>query len=88
MAVYWGAYASSVFAVDRVQVLGAPPEIVREVEVATKGVIGTSLVAVDAGEIEGKLRALPSVAGVSVDRAFPHTLVVRIAPERGVAVAR
>ena len=88
IAVYWGAYASSVFAVDRVQVLGAPPEIVREVEFATKGVIGTSLVAVDADDIEGKLRALPSVAGVSVDRAFPHTVVVRIAPERGVAVAR
>jgi hypothetical protein len=86
--VYWGAYASSVFAVDRVEVLGAPPEIAREIEVATKDLLGTSLVAVDAVDIEGTLRALPSVAGVSVDRAFPHTLVVRIAPERAVAVAR
>jgi cell division septal protein FtsQ len=31
---------------------------------------------------------LPSVAGASVDRAFPHTLVVRVAPERPVAVVR
>ena len=86
--VYWGAYASAVFAVDRVQVLGAPPEIEGEVEAATKDILGTSLVAVNADDVEGTLRALPSVAGVSVDRAFPHTLVVKIAPERAVAVAR
>ena len=88
LGVYWGAYASSVFAVDRVDVRGAPPEVTREVEAVTHDVLGTSLVAVDAKDIEGTIRALPSVAGASVDRAFPHTLVVRIAPERPVAVAR
>ena len=88
LVVYWGAQVSSVFAVDRVEVLGAPPEIVREVETATRDVLGANLVTVDAQEIEGALRALPSVAGVSVDRAFPHTVVVKIAPERAVAVAR
>jgi cell division protein FtsQ len=45
-------------------------------------------VALDVAEIEGKVRALPSVAGVSVDRAFPHTLRIKIAAERAVAVAR
>ncbi|MGH3066143.1 MAG: cell division protein FtsQ/DivIB [Gaiellaceae bacterium] len=88
LGIYWGAHVSSVFAVDRVEVLGAPPEIEREVEAATKGVVGANLVTVDPAEIEGALRALPSVAGASVDRAFPHTLVVKIAPERAVAVAR
>ncbi len=88
LGVYWAAHVSSVFAVDRVEVLGAPPEIVREVETATRGVVGANLVTVDAKEIEGTLRTLPSVAGVSIDRAFPHTLVVKIAPERPVAVAR
>ena len=56
--------------------------------VATRDLVGSSLVAVDAEAIEGKLRALPPVAGVSVDRAFPHTLVVKVAPERPVAVVR
>ncbi len=88
VALYAGAYTTSVFAVEHVEVLGAPPEIGREVEAATDGLHGTSLVAVDAEAVAGTLRALPSVAGVSVDRAFPHTLVVRIAPERVVAVAR
>jgi cell division protein FtsQ len=87
-AVYWGAYASSVFGVDRVEVLGAPPDVAREVQATTSDLHGRSLVALDVADIEGKVRALPSVAGVSVDRAFPHTLRIKIAPERAVAVAR
>lgn len=85
---YWVAYSTSVFAVETVDVRGAPPEVTREVRAATRDLLGTSLVAIDAGAVEGTLRALPAVAGVSVDRAFPHTLVVRIAPERPVAVVR
>lgn len=87
-AAYWGARASSVFAVERVDVRGAPPQVVREIERATRGIQGTSLLSIDTAAIEGKVRNLPSVAGASVDRAFPHTLVVRVAPVYAVAVAR
>jgi cell division protein FtsQ len=85
---YLVAYATPVFALERVEITGAPPELVREVRAATRDLSGRSLVGIDADEVEGTLRALPAVAGVSVDRAFPHTLVVRIAPERPVAVVR
>jgi cell division septal protein FtsQ len=85
---YWVAYSTSVFAVERVDVRGAPPEVARRVQRATRDILGSSLVAVDAEAVEGTLRSLPTVAGVSVDRAFPHTLVVRVAPERPVAVVR
>lgn len=88
LGAYWGAYASSVFAVERIDVRGVPPEVARDVEAATQDVLGRSLVAIDAGDVEGTVRALPSVAGVAVDRAFPHTLVIKVAPERPVAVAR
>ena len=43
---------------------------------------------IDARALEDTVRALPSVAGVSVDRAFPNTLVVKVAAERPVAVVR
>ena len=43
---------------------------------------------IDARAVEDTVRALPSVAGVSVDRAFPNTLVVKVAAERPVAVVR
>ena len=85
---YWGARASSVFAVQTVEVRGAPPDVVREVERATREAVGTSLLAVDTSLIEGKVRSLPSIAAASVDRGFPHTLVVRVAPVRAVGVAR
>jgi cell division protein FtsQ len=85
---YWLAYATPIFAVERVDVRGAPPNLSREVSRVTRDLVGRSLVAIDAGEVEGKLRTLPEVAGVSVDRAFPHTLIVRVAPERPVAVIR
>lgn len=88
VAGYWGARASSLFAVQRIEVQGAPPAVAREVEAAVGSLAGTSLLAVDAGEIEASVRALPSVAGASVDRAFPHTLAVKVAVERPVAVAR
>ena len=85
---YWIAYVTPVFAVDRVVVRGAPPALSREVTHATRDLVGRSLVAIDAEQVEGKLRALPAVAGVSVDRAFPDTLVVKVAPERPVAVVK
>jgi cell division protein FtsQ len=82
------AYATPLFAVERVEVRGAPPELAREVTRATRDLLGRSLVAVDAAQVEGRLRALPAVAGVTVDRAFPDTLVIKVAPERPVAVVR
>ncbi|HSI98511.1 MAG TPA: FtsQ-type POTRA domain-containing protein [Gaiellaceae bacterium] len=89
LAAYGGALASSVFAVDRVDVQGGAPSVVtREVRAVTTDLLGRSLLSVDAREVEDTVRALPSIAGVSVDRAFPHTLVVKVAPERTVAVAR
>lgn len=85
---YFVAYSTPVFALERVEITGAPPQLTREVRAATRELTGRSLVGIDADEVEGKLRSLPAVAGVSVDRAFPHTLVVKIAPERPVAVVR
>lgn len=88
LGAMWGARTSSVFSVDEVEVVGAPPAVSRQVERATAGVVGRSLLEIDARELADTVRALPSVAGVSVDRAFPHTLVIRISVERPVAVVR
>jgi cell division protein FtsQ len=88
LLAYWGARSTSVFAVERVEVQGAPPAVARDVRKATRETVGGSLLAVDARAIEDALRALPSVAGASVDRAFPHALVIKVAPERPVAVVR
>jgi cell division protein FtsQ len=88
LVAYWGARSTSVFAVERIEVQGAPPAVVRDVRAATRDTVGRSLLSVDARAIEDTLRALPSVAGASVDRAFPHALVIKVAPEQPVAVVR
>jgi len=88
LGLYWAALASSVFAVERVEVRGASGPLAKEVERVTGDVVGQSLLEVDAAELADIVRALPGIAGVAVDRAFPHTLVVKVAPERPVAVAR
>jgi cell division protein FtsQ len=88
LLAYWGALSTSVFAVDRIDVQGASGPVAKTVRAATEDLVGRSLLSVDAGEVEDAVRALPSIAGVSVDRAFPHTLVVKVAPEKPVAVAR
>jgi len=87
-AAYWLAYSTPLFAVHEVVVRGAPPALERQVTRATQDLVGKSLVSIDPGDVEGTLRELPAVAGASVDRAFPNTLVVKIAPERPVAVIR
>jgi cell division protein FtsQ len=87
-AAYWGARTTSLFAVDRVEVRGAPPDVAREVRAATNGLVGKSLLSIDPGQVEGDVRLLPSVIAASVDRAFPHTLMVKVAAEHPVALAR
>jgi hypothetical protein len=88
LTALWAARATSVFAIERVQIVGAPPPVARQVERVTRRAAGQSLLEVDAREIEDRVRALPSVAGTSVDRSFPHTLVVRVSAEKPVAVVR
>ncbi len=88
LVALWGARSTSVFGVEQVVIEGAPRPVEREVRRATAPLLGVSLLSVDAAEVAAKVRALPSIAGASVDRAFPNTLVVRVSPERPVAVAR
>lgn len=85
---YQVARATAVFSVEEIEVRGAPPPVARQVERVTRNIVGTSLLNVDAAAIEGSVRALPSVAAASVDRAFPHTLVIKVAPVWPVGVAR
>jgi hypothetical protein len=88
LVAYWAARATGMFAVERIEIEGAPPPVERKIRTLTRGIVGTSLLEVEAGKLEDRLRALPSIAGASVDRAFPHVLVVRVAAERPVAVVR
>ena len=87
-AAYLVARETSVFAVRRVDVSGAPPAVALQVQQALRSELGTSLLRIDLGQARATLTSLPTVQGVSFDRAFPHTLRVVVVPERPVAVVR
>jgi cell division septal protein FtsQ len=80
--------STSLFSVTRLDVSGGSPEVQRAVRTALQETRGQSLVGIDLERLDGLVAALPSVAAVSFDRAFPHTLRVHVVPERVVGVVR
>ncbi len=88
VGLYGLARGTSMFAVDRVDVRGASPELAAQLRKFLHRYDGRSLVALSADEVEQRLRGLPTVRSAVVDRAFPHTLRVQVNPEQPVAVLR
>ena len=82
------ARETPLFGVRAIEVTGAPPGVQRQVERALEDRRGESLVGLDLDTAETDIAALSTVAAVSFDRAYPHTLRVTVVPERPVAVVR
>jgi cell division protein FtsQ len=85
---YLAARDSALFAVETVEIRGAPPAVSADVREALRPLEGESLLRVDLDSVADRLAALPSVREARFDRAFPHTLRVTVAAERPVAVLR
>jgi cell division protein FtsQ len=87
-----GAYGlareTSMFAVRAVEVEGASSAVAAQVRADLRTYEGRSLVGLDSAAIAQRLAGLPAVRSSVVDRAFPHTLRIRIVPEDPVAVLR
>jgi cell division protein FtsQ len=82
------ARETSLFGVSTIEVTGAAPGVTRQVQEALATRQGESLVALDLDAVRIDVTALPTVAAVTFDRAYPHTLRVTVVPERPVAVVR
>jgi len=79
------ARETSLFAVRTIGVSGAGAGVERQVERALRDRAGQSLVGLDLDAAKVDVAALPTVASVRFDRAYPHTLRVMVVPERPVA---
>jgi cell division protein FtsQ len=88
IALYLVARGTSVFAVQTVEVTGAPPALAKEIQAALAPLAGKSLLKVDGNDVQRHLGKLPNVAAASYDRAFPHTLRVFVRAEQPLAVVR
>ena len=88
VGLYLLARSTPMFAVQEIEVEGAPPAVAAHVRAALAPIEGQSLLALNSGEVERRLAKLPDVAAAGYDRNFPHTLRVTVRPEHPVAVAR
>lgn len=92
LALAAGAYAiareTSLFAVERIDVEGAPPALASQIRTALAPVVGKSLVSFSRSDADPRLTGLPQIASVRYDRDFPHTLRVSVTVEQSVAVLR
>jgi cell division protein FtsQ len=85
---YVVARVTPLFAVKTIAVSGGSADLERDVRASLDDVVGSSLVALDANEVEDRIVGLAAVRAARVDRAFPHELVVVIEAERPAAVIR
>ena len=76
------ARETTLFAVRTIDVSGAGPGVEHQVERALRDRAGASLFGLDLDAARIDVAALPTVASVRFDRAYPHTLRVVVAPER------
>jgi hypothetical protein len=88
IGVYGLARETSMFAVQTIRVEGAAPSLAASVREELSRYDGRSLVGLNAASVAHRVEGMPAVRSASVDRAFPHTLSVRIVPELPVAVVR
>jgi cell division septal protein FtsQ len=87
VGLYLLARSTPMFAVQKIEVEGAPPGVAAHVRAALAPIEGQSLLTLNSGEVERRLAKLPDVAA-GYDRNFPHSLRVTVRPEHAVAVAR
>jgi cell division protein FtsQ len=85
---YVVARQSALFAVQTLEIRGAPPAVEEDVRASLRPMEGESLLRLDLESVRSRLTAIPSVRDASLDRAFPHTLRVNVTAERPVAVFR
>jgi cell division protein FtsQ len=86
--LYELARVTPMFALTRIEVVGAPPSVAAHVETALAPLKGSSLLALDGSKVDRRLAGLADVAAATYNREFPHTLRVVVRPEHPVAVVR
>ena len=56
-------------------------------DAVARAAAGRSLLSLSSSQVAGAIETVPTIRMASVDRDFPHTLRIRIVPERAVALA-
>jgi len=87
-SAYAAALETSIFAIRTLEIRGGSPAVQDELRAALAPELGRSLLRIGSAEIDRRVASLADVVGVTFDRRFPHTLRVRVIPERPVLLLR
>ena len=88
VGTYVLARQTGLFALERIEVEGAPPAVAAKVRKTLDPYLGRSLVRFDSRAASSRLSGVAEIADARFDRAFPHTLKVHVRTERPVAILR
>ncbi len=85
-SVTWALLGTSLVGLREIAVTGSQIADPEQVRAAADVPLGTPLLRIDTGAVARRVRALPSVAEVSVTRSFPHTLTIAVTERTPAAV--
>ncbi|MFG1923753.1 cell division protein FtsQ/DivIB [Cryptosporangium sp. NPDC048952] len=83
----WALLGSALLGVRTISVRGERTVTTEQIARAAAIPVGTPLARLDTAAAANRIRSLPAVASVQVQRAWPNTVVVTIAERKAVAVA-
>ena len=82
----WIVYGTGLLSVTTVRVTGVKVLTAEQVRTAAQVATGTPLARLDTGAISARVARLPPVAAVSVERDWPHSVVIRVRERDAAAV--
>jgi cell division protein FtsQ len=84
---WWSLYQSKWFIAQEVTITGNSRLTVEQISAAAAVPIGNSLMSINPGAISEQLQALPEIKVVTVERGWPHAILITVTERTPIAVA-
>ena len=87
VVAWWSLYQSKWFVAEEVTIAGNSRLSVEQISAAAAVPIGNSLMSINPDFISEQLKALPEIKDVTVERGWPHTILITVTERTPIAVA-
>ncbi|CAB4333687.1 unannotated protein [freshwater metagenome] len=87
VATWWSLYQSKWFIAQEVKISGNSRLTVEQIAAAAAIPIGNSLMSINTGTVTSQIVALPEIKSATVERGWPHSILITITERTPIAVA-
>ena len=84
---WWSLYQSKWFVAQEITITGNSRLTAEQISAVAAVPIGNSLMSINPGAISEKLQALPEIKVATVERGWPHAIVIKVTERTPIAVA-